>query len=260
MEKVRPKKHLGQHFLQDMRVAAKLAMLTQRSAEPILVEIGPGMGVLTEYLRADAQKELYLVEIDEESVKFLHHKYPDLQEHLIQGDFLKIDLPLRLKEPFILCGNYPYNISSQIVFRMLDWREHIPFMCGMFQFEMARRIAASPGSKDYGIISVLTQTWYEVKLEFSIEPGAFFPPPKVRSAVISCVRIPDRHLPVEAELYREVVKRAFGQRRKMLGNALSSFNIPKEAWDGHEFAKLRAENLGIEDFIALTQFVANALK
>ena len=213
------------------------------------------MGVLTQYLHSD--KVLKVIEIDPESVHYLasHDLLPI--GNIIQGDFLQYDLDKIYREPFILCGNYPYNISSQIVFKMIENRDQIPFMAGMFQYEMAKRISANPNNKDYGIISVLAQAFYTIKLEFTIEPGAFNPPPKVRSAVISCMRNETEDLGCDEKLFFNVVKTAFGQRRKMLSNSIGKFNVPKELLLQNEFAKLRAENLSVADFVKLTLFISN---
>lgn len=254
-DKVRPKKKLGQHFLTDLRMAERLAALVSGFNVANILEIGPGMGVLTGYLLQIEGRKLKVIEIDDESVLYLRTHLSQLNDRIIEGDFLQFPVHEIYQEPFILCGNYPYNISSQIVFRMIQHRNLIPFMAGMFQLEMARRIASGPGTKDYGIISVITQAFYKVKLEFIIEPGAFNPPPKVRSAVISCVRLDDQPLECDEKLFVEVVKAAFSQRRKMLGNTLSRFNIPKETLSENEFAKLRAENLTVSDFVSLTNFI-----
>ncbi len=254
MVDVRAKKHLGQHFLVDLSVAKRLAELVEAYPIENVLEIGPGMGVLTQYLIAS--KSLKVIEIDHESVHYLasHDTLPI--ENIIQGDFLKYDIDKIYSSPFILCGNYPYNISSQIVFKMLENREKIPFMAGMFQYEMAKRISSGPNSKDYGIISVLTQAFYNIHFAFAIEPSAFNPPPKVRSAVISCTRNNTQDLGCDEKLFFNVVKTAFGQRRKMLSNSIGKFNIPKELLLQNEFAKLRAENLSVADFVALTQFIS----
>lgn len=255
MEYVRAKKHLGQHFLTDLSVARRLADIVHAFPLEQVLEIGPGMGVLTQYLISD--KTLKVIEIDHESVHYLasHDTLPI--GNIIQGDFLKYNIDKIYDEPFILCGNYPYNISSQIVFKMLENRDQIPFMAGMFQYEMAKRIAAGPNNKDYGIISVLAQAFYTVQLEFTIESSAFNPPPKVRSAVISCKRNDTQDLGCDEKLFFNVVKTAFGQRRKMLSNSIGKFNVPKEQLLQNEFAKLRAENLSVADFVKLTLFISN---
>jgi len=255
MDKVRPKKKLGQHFLTDLRVAEKLAHLVAEFPLMQVLEVGPGMGVLTQYLLQIPERKLKVIEIDSESVAYLKVHFPALSEEVIEADFLNYSFADLYADQFILCGNYPYNISSQIVFKMIQHRESIPFMAGMFQFEMARRIASAPNSKEYGIISVITQAFYEVKLQFNIEPGAFFPPPKVRSAVISCTRMDGQTLDCDEKLFIEVVKASFSQRRKMLGNSISRFNIPKDVFQQNEFAKLRAENLTVADFVSLTNFI-----
>ena len=231
MEYVRAKKHLGQHFLTDLNVAKRLAAIVHSFHLNKVLEIGPGMGVLTQYLHSD--KVLKVIEIDPESVHYLasHDLLPI--GNIIQGDFLQYDLD------------------------NTDNRDQVPFMAGMFQYEMAKRISANPNNKDYGIISVLAQAFYTIKLEFTIEPGAFNPPPKVRSAVISCMRNETEDLGCDEKLFFNVVKTAFGQRRKMLSNSIGKFNVPKELLLQNEFAKLRAENLSVADFVKLTLFISN---
>lgn len=260
MNKVRPKKFLGQHFLTDLRVAEKLAGIVANFPLKNILEIGPGMGVLTQYLLQIPEQNLKVIEIDRESVGYLKDHFSLLNGKIIEADFLRHPIENEFAGEFLLCGNYPYNISSQIVFKMIEHRALIPFMAGMFQLEMARRIASGPGSKDYGIISVITQAFYQVKLEFIVEPGAFNPPPKVRSAVIQCSRLEENLLNCDEKLFIEVVKAAFSQRRKMLGNAISRFNIPKEVLQQNEFAKLRAENLTVSEFVSLTNFIESHRK
>lgn len=247
MKNVAPKKHLGQHFLKDKNIARKLADLVLAVPRRNILEIGPGTGVLTEFL-LHPDKHLELIELDQESVSWLLEHYPQLQDHVHFADFLHVDLnPFFGGAEFVLCGNYPYNISSQIIFRMIENRERIPFMAGMFQLELAQRLASPPGSKVYGIVSVLLQSYYSVKLEFKIPPGVFFPPPKVDSAVISCHRL-DELPDCSYQSLAEVVKAAFGQRRKTLGNALRKINLPLREMLPEHLLNLRAEVLSVVQF------------
>jgi len=251
---VRPKKHLGQHFLTDQRIAERTALLINRSEVENVLEIGPGKGILTKHLVKQAGKTIYAIEIDKESAEYLIANEILKKPFLIEGDFLSLSISELFDHEFILIGNYPYNISSQILFKMLEYRQMIPFMAGMFQKEVAMRIASKPNSKEYGILSVLSQAFYNVKVEFKISPGAFFPPPKVDSAVISCSRKENYALGCNEKLFFDIVKTAFNQRRKTLTNSLHKFNL-KEAFINHPFAKLRPEILSVEQFIELTQFI-----
>jgi 16S rRNA (adenine1518-N6/adenine1519-N6)-dimethyltransferase len=251
---VKPKKHLGQHFLTDKNIAIRTAALVTKCEAKKVLEIGPGKGILTQYLNLQDGKELYAIEIDEESVNYLREHKLLNESHLISGDFLLMKLHEIMEGEFILIGNFPYNISSQIVFKMLEFRELIPLMAGMFQKEVAIRIGSKEGTKEYGILSVLVQAFYDVKVEFKISPGAFFPPPKVDSAVISCLRKENFKLPCNEKLFFEVVKTAFNQRRKTLLNSLGKFNL-KPVFLNHPFAKLRPETLSVNQFIELTQFI-----
>ncbi len=252
--KVKPKKHLGQHFLNDTTIAEKVALLFSDLPEKLpVVEIGPGMGVLTGFL-LERFPVVKAVEIDRESVEYLKKTHVPKGLALIEGDFLKEATALEaLSEDSYLVGNFPYNISSQIVFKVL---EHVPLVKGfggMFQKEVAERLVAGPGNKTYGILSVLLNTFYATRYEFTVPPHVFSPPPKVHSGVIKCVRKEGFTLPCPRKLYFDVVKTAFNQRRKTLRNALHKFNL-KET---DEFAKLRAEQLSVNDFIKLTQFIEN---
>ncbi len=249
--KVRPKKHLGQHFLNDVSIAEKVALLFKNDAAGVpVIEIGPGMGVLTDFLLLNFP-DVRAVEIDGESVEYLKKSHVPKGLKLIEGDFLDDRIALvALSEDSFLIGNFPYNISSQIVFKVLEHIELVKGFAGMFQKEVAERLVASEGSKTYGILSVLLNTFYTSTYEFTVEPHVFTPPPKVRSGVIKCVRKEGFVLPCSKSLYYDVVKTAFNQRRKTLRNALHKFNL-KET---DEFAKLRAEQLSVSDFIRLTQF------
>ncbi|MBI1306799.1 MAG: ribosomal RNA small subunit methyltransferase A [Bacteroidetes bacterium] len=247
---VRPKKHLGQHFLRDENIARKTADIVDRTELKNWLEIGPGTGVLTQFLLTK-DIDLEVAEIDTESVVYLKKHYPDLVIH--EGDFLEMDTSNWPDELGVI-GNFPYNISSQIVFKILEHTDRIPVFAGMFQLEVAQRLAANPGNKTYGILSVLTQAFYDVKVEFKIAPGAFFPPPKVQSAVITAIRH-NRPLNADRTLFFDVVKTAFQQRRKMLSNALQKFNLDSGHPELKHFLKLRAENLGVEDFAKLTDWI-----
>lgn len=250
--KVAPKKHLGQHFLINQSVCKKIVDAVPALApKSFVLEIGPGKGAITKYLLERNDIDLHAFEIDMESVKFLNLTYPQFtQVHLI--DFLKADLRQFFEsQPFSVVGNFPYNISSQIMFKCLENRDKIPLILGMFQKEVAKRIAEPPGSKEYGILSVLIQAFYDVKYLFSVEPGSFFPPPKVISGVIRCTRNHRLSLPCNEALFITVVKTAFNQRRKTLRNSLKSLTVSLPS----EFSCKRPEQLTVEDYIYLTQFI-----
>ena len=213
---VQPKKSLGQHFLTDLSIARRIADTVDAFPDLPVLEVGPGMGVMTQFLMPKP-RQLKVVEIDIESVSYLRRNFPELEDSIIEDDFLKMHLDRVFDgQPFVLTGNYPYNISSQIFFRVLDHRDLIPGCTGMIQKEVAERLAASPGSKAYGILSVLIQAWYKVDYLFTVEPNVFNPPPKVRSAVIRMTRNDIHDLGCDERLFKRVVKTAFGQRRKML--------------------------------------------
>ncbi len=251
MTGVRAKKFLGQHFLKDDSISARIAdSLTGYGGYRHLVEVGPGTGALTKHLLARPEFGLTCYEVDTESIAYLNATYPSLR--VVQGDFLQMD-PSRITEgPIAVIGNFPYNISTQIVFKVLDHRDHFPELVGMFQKEVADRLCAGPGSKTYGISSVLAQAWYRMEMLFIVEPDAFIPPPKVRSAVIRMQRNHVLALPCDESLFTRVVKTAFNQRRKTLHNALKG--LP-EASKGVPavYATKRAEQLAVTDFIVLTQ-------
>ncbi|MBW3544736.1 MAG: 16S rRNA (adenine(1518)-N(6)/adenine(1519)-N(6))-dimethyltransferase RsmA [Bacteroidetes bacterium] len=255
--KVRPKKKLGQHFLHDQRIARNIVNgLTGYNGYKQVLEVGPGMGVLTQYLMADAIYSLQLVELDSESVTYLNAHYPALQGRVHHKDFLKADLNALMTGPFAIIGNFPYNISSQIFFKVLEYRQQIPEVVGMIQKEVAQRIAEPPGSKTYGILSVLLQAFYKVEYLFSVAPGVFTPPPKVQSAVLRLQRNERDQLPCNEKLFFAVVKQAFGTRRKTLRNALKSLNLP-ESMQQWPLLDKRAEQLSVEDFISITQALEN---
>jgi 16S rRNA (adenine1518-N6/adenine1519-N6)-dimethyltransferase len=248
---VKAKKHLGQHFLKDELIAQQIAdSLTQNGYKNVL-EIGPGMGVITKYL---LKKPLttYVIEIDTESVEYLKTHYLNLTEKIISKDFLKINLEDYFgKEQLAIIGNFPYNISTQIVFKTLENRHQIPEFSGMFQKEVAQRIAEKAGSKVYGILSVLTQAFYNVEYLFTVPPTVFNPPPKVDSGVIRLIRKENYTLPVDEKLFFRVVKTAFQQRRKTLRNSLKTLNLSDSLREDTIFAK-RPEQLSVQEFINLT--------
>ncbi|MGI9531227.1 16S rRNA (adenine(1518)-N(6)/adenine(1519)-N(6))-dimethyltransferase RsmA [Lutimonas sp.] len=249
---VRAKKHLGQHFLKDENIASKIAESLSFEGYQHVLEIGPGMGVLTKYLLKKDTKT-WVVEIDTESIDYLKTHYLHLSDRIINADFLKMDLSAQFKDqPIAIIGNFPYNISSQIVFKTIENREQIPEFSGMFQKEVAMRIAAGPGSKTYGILSVLTQAFYDVSYLFTVPPSVFNPPPKVDSGVIRLSRKKDFQLPVDVAFFFRVVKTAFNQRRKTLRNSLKSFQISDKLKEDVIFAQ-RPEQLSVEQFIELTK-------
>lgn len=259
-EKVRAKKNLGQHFLTDLSIAERIADTLEDHRDLPVLEVGPGMGVLTQFLLQKGY-DLKVVELDGESVSYLKVHYPaSLDKRIIEADFLK--LPLDSEEvfggkPFSLIGNYPYNISSQIFFRVVDYRDIIPVCSGMIQKEVAERLAAKPGSKTYGILSVLIQVWYDIEYCFTVSPGVFNPPPKVQSAVIKMTRNDVKDLPCEEKDLRTLVKNAFGTRRKTLRNCLRQLITE---WCPEDFSEIladplfdkRAEQLSVKEFIELT--------
>lgn len=262
MKAVRPKKFLGQHFLVDLSIASRIADTVDVCPGLPVLEVGPGMGVMTQYLVRKA-RSLKVVEIDFESVAYLRRTYPELEDSIIEDDFLKMHLDRTFGgSPFVLTGNYPYNISSQIFFKMLDYKELIPCCTGMIQKEVAERMAASPGSKTYGILSILIQAWYNVEYLFTVEPGVFNPPPKVRSAVIRLTRNETTDLGCDEKLFKRLVKTTFNQRRKTLRNnikpllaQLEGGSLGKPDFMGllaDPIMQKRPEQLSVQDFIALT--------
>lgn len=250
---VRAKKYLGQHFLKDEHIAQQIADSLTGST-PHVLEIGPGMGVLTKYLYAKPELDFHAIEIDTESVVYLHDHYPTL--HVIEGDFLQLDLSTLFSEPFAVIGNFPYNISSQILFKVFDNRNHIPEVVGMFQKEVAERVAAKPGSKTYGILSVLLSAFYDIEYLFTVPEYVFNPPPKVKSAVIRLRRNGVTSLECDEKLFTQVVKIGFNQRRKTLRNALRQLNKSLDAVPAQLLA-LRAEQLSVQDFVTITLSLNN---
>lgn len=254
MNKVKAKKHLGQHFLNDENIARKIADTLSLQGYEKVLEIGPGMGVLTKYL-LEKPIETYVIEIDNESVEYLNNHYPKLHRHIISKDFLKYDLSEVFgKESFAIIGNFPYNISSQIVFRALELREQVVEFSGMFQKEVAERICEKKGSKTYGILSVLVQAFYDATYLFTVSENVFTPPPKVKSGVLKLIRKDNFHLNCDEKLFFNVVKTAFNQRRKTLRNSLKSIGIPEDKKEDKIF-DLRPEQLSFEDFIEITKML-----
>jgi 16S rRNA (adenine1518-N6/adenine1519-N6)-dimethyltransferase len=255
MDKVKAKKHLGQHFLKDEGIAKDIAdSLTLKGYNKVL-EIGPGMGVLTKYL-LEKDIETYVIEIDTESVEYLNTHYPKLHGKIISEDFLRYDITKDFgTEPLAIIGNFPYNISSQIVFRTLELRDRIPEFSGMFQKEVAERICEKKGSKTYGILSVLVQAFYDAEYLFTVPEHVFNPPPKVKSGVLRLIRKENYHLPCDEKLFFNVVKTAFNQRRKTLRNSLKTYNLSDILKEDSIF-DLRPEQLSTAEFIELTKKIA----
>ncbi len=249
---VRAKKHLGQHFLTDENIASKIADTLSFEGYEKVLEIGPGMGVLTKYL-LEKKAEIHVIEIDTESVEYLESNYLHLRGRIHEKDFLKHDLSQIFRnEQFAIIGNFPYNISTQIVFKVLELRDQIPEFSGMFQKEVAKRICEKEGNKTYGILSVLTQAFYEAEYLFTVPPSVFNPPPKVDSGVLRLTRKDDFTLPCDEKLFFRVVKTAFNQRRKTMRNSLKIFNLPDNLREDAIFG-LRPEQLSFQQFIELTQ-------
>lgn len=253
MQKVKPKKFLGQHFLTDLSVAERIADTLKDYVGTPVLEVGPGMGVLTQYLIAKGH-DLKVVELDRESVDYLHANFPELEGKVIGEDFLQLDLASMYDGQFCIIGNYPYNISSQIFFKVLDYRDQVVCCSGMLQKEVAERIAAGPGSKTYGILSVLLQAWYDIEYLFTVSEHVFNPPPKVKSGVIRLVRNNVRELGCDESMFRTIVKLSFGQRRKTLRNSLRSFAKNPEVLTDEIFNK-RPEQLSVVEFIRLTNLL-----
>ncbi len=242
MGKVKAKKHLGQHFLIDESIAQKTAEAISFQGYNKVLEIGPGMGVLTKFLLKRDEVETSVIEIDKESVAYLKENYSILDNRIIEGDFLKLNLHDYFNEPFAVVGNFPYNISSQILFKTIDYRDSIPEFAGMFQKEVAERAAAKHGNKTYGVLSVLVQAYYDVEYLFTVHENVFNPPPKVKSGVMRMVR-KNEPLACDDKLFKTLVKAGFNQRRKTMRNSLKE----------HNFLNLRPEQMSVLDFVELTQ-------
>ena len=251
---VKPKKRLGQHFLRNEEIAKKIVdSITSPNRE--VLEIGPGMGVLTKYLLQNKRQTLSVVELDEESVEYLHIHYPELSPRIISCDFLVLPLDEFYNEPFTIIGNFPYNISSQILFKLLENKDKITQLVGMFQKEVAERIAASPGNKSYGILSVLLQAFFIVEYLFTVDENQFNPPPKVKSAVIRISRDFDKKLSCEDSFFKKVVKTAFNQRRKTLRNSLKTFTM-SDNLKNSPILNMRPEQLTVAQF----EWICNHIK
>ncbi len=259
MKQVKPKKNLGQHFLVDLGIARRIADTVDACPDLPVLEIGPGMGVLTQYL-VEKPRPVKAIEIDRESVAYLHEHFASLRDNIIGDDFLRMDLNTIFNgQPFVLTGNYPYDISSQIFFKMLDYKELIPCCTGMIQREVALRMAAQPGSKTYGILSVLIQAWYNVEYLFTVDEYVFNPPPKVKSAVIRMTRNNVTSLGCDERLFKRLVKTVFNQRRKMLRVSIKqmfSANKPEDAFFAQPIMTRRPEQLAISEFVDLTNQIA----
>ena len=274
MKSVKPKKFLGQHFLTDLKIAQDIADTVDACPGIPVLEVGPGMGVMTQFL-VRKERPLKVVEIDFESVDYLRHNFPQLEENIIEDDFLKMHLEHTFEgQPFVLTGNYPYNISSQIFFKMLDYKDLIPCCTGMVQKEVAERIASAPGNKAYGILSVLIQAWYSVEYLFTVHENVFNPPPKVKSAVIRMTRNATTDLGCDERLFKQIVKTTFNQRRKTLRNSIRPVLAdadnkavqqghtprPHDAFLADDLFSLRPEQLSVAEFIRLTNAVAEETK
>lgn len=255
---VRAKKSLGQHFLTDLSVAQRIAATMDHHRHQPLLEVGPGMGVLTQYL-LEAGHDLHVVELDRESVAYLQVNFPALDGRIIADDFLRLDLKQIYGDaPFSIIGNYPYNISSQIFFKVLDYKDQVTCCSGMLQREVAQRIAAGPGSKTYGILSVLLQAWYDIEYLFTVDEHVFNPPPKVKSGVIRLTRNRVTDLGCDERLFKTVVKTSFGQRRKTLRNSLRGLlSKPSTIFEDAIFGQ-RPEQLSVEQFVTLTRMIKAA--
>ena len=257
---VKPKKFLGQHFLKDLSIAKDIADTVDECPGLPILEVGPGMGVLTQFLM-EKGREVKVVELDFESVAYLRENFPALEGNIIEDDFLKLKLEKLFDgRPFVLTGNYPYNISSQIFFKMLDYKDLIPCCTGMIQKEVAERIAAGPDSKTYGILSILIQAWYKVEYLFTVHEHVFNPPPKVKSAVIRMTRNETKELGCNERLFKLIVKTTFNQRRKTLRNSISSILEKGNPLSNDPVFNKRPEQLSVQEFIELTNRVETALK
>lgn len=252
--KVKPKKHLGQHFLKDLSVAERIANAVSGNGFKQVLEIGPGTGVLTQFLLQREEFTTSVIELDTESVAYLNIHFHALHGRIHSTDFLKFSLHEITKEPIAIAGNFPYNISSQILFKVYEDRDQVPELVGMFQKEVAKRVASGPGSKEYGILSVLLQAFYSIEYLFTVDENVFIPPPKVKSGVIRMVRNQTKQLACDEKLFKTVVKTAFNQRRKTLRNSLKSMVTDKSIFEKSIFSQ-RPEQLTTEEFILLTQWI-----
>jgi 16S rRNA (adenine1518-N6/adenine1519-N6)-dimethyltransferase len=254
--KVTPKKALGQHFLKDLNIAQRIAETIDVGGGMPVLEIGPGMGVLTQFLLQNKEIDLTCVELDSESVTYLLANFPELNGRIIEGDFLKMNLNEMYKGQFCVVGNFPYNISSQIFFKVLDHKDKIPICAGMIQKEVAERMASKPGTKAYGILSVLVQAYYDIEYLFTVHENVFDPPPKVKSAVIRMRRNETKKIDCDEDLFVKVVKTAFNQRRKMMRNSLQAMLGQGHPLLADPVFMKRPEQLSVSEFVDLTNLIA----
>jgi 16S rRNA (adenine1518-N6/adenine1519-N6)-dimethyltransferase len=254
MATVRAKKNLGQHFLNDKNIAKNIVESLRANKASKVLEIGPGMGVLTQFLLQNKAYETSVVEIDRESVDYLNQHYPELKDRIISADFLRLNLHKHYQEPFAIIGNFPYNISSQIFFKVLEYRDLVPEVVGMLQKEVAERLAAGPGSKTYGILSVFLQAYYDIEYLFTVNEDVFSPPPKVKSGVIRLTRNQTAHLNCDEKLFTGIVKMAFNQRRKTMRNSLKSMILNDELKANPIFDK-RPEQMGVAEFELIVRLI-----
>ncbi|MEO6883239.1 MAG: 16S rRNA (adenine(1518)-N(6)/adenine(1519)-N(6))-dimethyltransferase RsmA [Bacteroidia bacterium] len=256
---VKAKKHLGQHFLKDENIAHKIVNSLSGEGYTNVLEIGPGMGVLTQFLFQEKKFETSIIDIDRESIDFLKKKFPSFEKKILEGDFLQLDLKMLFSDSFAVIGNFPYNISSQILFKVLENRNQVVETVGMFQKEVAERIAAKTRTKAYGILSVLVQAFFDVDYLFTVNENVFNPPPKVKSAVIRLRRKANFQLGCDEKLFFDVVKTGFNQRRKMLRNGLSKFTFSEEN-KTHKYFTQRAEELSVAEFSEITNWISASKK
>lgn len=259
MATVRAKKNLGQHFLNDKSIAQKIVESLRATEVKKVLEIGPGMGVLTQFLMQNKAFETSAVEIDRESVEYLNMHFPELKERIISADFLRLNLHNHFTEPFAIIGNFPYNISSQIFFKVLEYHNQIPEVVGMLQKEVAERLAAGPGSKTYGILSVFLQAYYDIEYLFTVNEDVFTPPPKVKSGVIRLTRNKTEKLNCDEKLFKGIVKMAFNQRRKTMRNSLKTMITTDELKANPIFDK-RPEQLGVDEFVMIVRMIGEQPK
>ena len=254
MTSVRAKKNLGQHFLKDKDIAQNIVESLRVTNVNKVLEIGPGMGVLTQFLLQNQSYETSVVEIDRESVDYLNQHFPELKDRIISDDFLRLNLNNYFTEPFAIIGNFPYNISSQIFFKVLEYHNQIPEVVGMLQKEVAERLAASPGSKTYGILSVFLQAYYDIEYLFTVDENLFIPPPKVKGGVIRLTRNQTEHLNCDEKLFKSVVKMAFNQRRKTMRNSLGSM-IHNDELKANPIFNMRPEQMGVAEFEMIVRLI-----
>jgi 16S rRNA (adenine1518-N6/adenine1519-N6)-dimethyltransferase len=254
MTTVRAKKNLGQHFLKDKEIAKRIVDSLQTSQISKVLEIGPGMGVLTQFLLQDPSIETSVVEIDRESVEYLNQHFPELKDRIISDDFLRLNLHKYFQEPFAIIGNFPYNISSQIFFKVLEYKDQIPEVVGMLQKEVAERLAAGPGTKAYGILSVFLQAYYDIEYLFTVDEDQFIPPPKVKGGVIRLTRNQTEHLNCDEKLFKSVVKMAFNQRRKTMRNSLKTMINNGDLKSNPIFDK-RPEQMSVGEFEMIVRLI-----